>query len=237
MSDDLFARLIQATNQHIWNAPRNLQKLIGPSEIGIECLRCLAKKLLQMPQGDGRSWYPAIGTAVHEWWLQDWMTEFFPDARWENKVTIGIVADRLITGHADLFVENTVVDLKVVGPPQIKAAKIGPKPHYRTQVHCYGRGFELAGETVEKVAILHMPRSAATLAESVWWEEPYDRQVAIEALARAERIYSMVTADPDVVKTLPRAEGCYDCPRFPALPGEDEPTALPKVGTPWEGIL
>lgn len=56
--------------QGINNQPRSQQKLIGPSEIGTSCVRCLARKLAGVeklpPQGiNDVPWLPAIGTAVH----------------------------------------------------------------------------------------------------------------------------------------------------------------------------
>lgn len=50
---------------HIANQPRNLQKEIGPSELGTDCLHCLAARLAGWEKHQSAAWLPFIGTCVH----------------------------------------------------------------------------------------------------------------------------------------------------------------------------
>lgn len=59
---------VEAIRHAIANHPRSLQRAIGPSEVGIECDRRLAYKLLGHPERDGGDgWLPTVGTGVHSW--------------------------------------------------------------------------------------------------------------------------------------------------------------------------
>jgi DNA (cytosine-5)-methyltransferase 1 len=233
----IHVELIDIIEKAIHNHPRSKQTLIGPSEIGTECLRCLAKKLLGIPQTRDAAWLPQVGTAVHSW-LDDVFTDC--DCGWhpERRVIVGIIGNRLIGGTCDLNGKGTVVDHKIVGAETLKKLKkFGPKPEYRVQDHMYGRGYELLGEQVTDVSLLFLPRNSPTLADSMFWTEPYDRDIALRALERAEKVYRFVTDDPANILKLPRAVPCYDCYRYAQLPGEDDGTAnLPKQGHPFAGI-
>lgn len=233
----IHVELIDIIEKAIHNHPRSKQTLIGPSEIGTECLRCLAKKLLSIPQTRDAAWLPQVGTAVHAW-LDDVFTDC--DCGWhsERRVIVGIIGNRLIGGTCDLNGKGTVVDHKIVGAETLKKLKkFGPKREYRVQDHMYGRGYELLGEQVTDVSLLFLPRNSPTLADSMFWTEPYDRDIALRALERAEKVYRFVTDDPANILKLPRAVPCYDCYRYAQLPGEDDGTAnLPKQGHPFAGI-
>lgn len=217
--------LIDAFEQKIVQAPRTQQRLIGPSEIGIPCDRCLGKKLVMKGEHKEAAWYPAQGTAIHSW-AEEAVNEHFPRGITEKRVHVGIVANRLISGTCDLYDTdtNTVLDYKFTGQTTINGAKKAPKVQYHRQVHLYGRGFELLGYPVQYVSILYLPRTEPTLRKSFFWYEPYNRQVALDALNRAEIIanYVMQYGDAAII-TLPRAQGCFTCPKYPQLPGEDSP--------------
>jgi len=138
---------------------------------------------------------------------------------------VGTVAGAEISGSADLFdrVTGTVIDWKIVGNTSLRAARMrGPKPQYRSQVHCYARGFASAGHTVERVAIMWLP-SAGDLSAAEFWSEDYSETVALEALSRADGLArALAAAGPDlIIPALPRSEDyCESCP-FHA-PGADE---------------
>ena len=51
--------------QHVLNQPRGLQKEIGPSELGTDCLHCLAARLAGWERHQTVAWLPFIGTCVH----------------------------------------------------------------------------------------------------------------------------------------------------------------------------
>jgi hypothetical protein len=141
---------------------------------------------------------PTIGTAVHAW-LEDTFgvdnvhrIEQGQPERWllERKVSVGILDGVDITGSCDLYdtLTRSVVDWKVIGKTRLDQDKRhGPGPQYRVQGHAYGCGWVRSGHDVETVAICFLPRNGE-LSETVWWSEPYDEQVALAALARAEVI-------------------------------------------------
>jgi hypothetical protein len=222
LHNTLFSPLIDAFEEAITGAPRSQQQLIGPSEIGIECDRCLAKKLAGVPERRDAAWYPAQGTAVHSW-AEHAVIDHFPRGVAEKRVIVGILADRLIGGTCDLYDTQTytILDFKHVGSNTIKSAKVGPKVEYRKQVHMYGRGYQLDGHRVDNVAILYIPRTEPTLRSSYFWHEPYDQRVAQEALDRAQKMMDFIIANGNgAIVTLPQAPGCYSCNRYDLLPGE-----------------
>lgn len=218
----------------IKSQPRTLQLAIGPSEIGTPCDHCLSAKIVGWPKREEVAWLPFVGTALHA------MLEgiFQRDSRWlaETRVNVGRIMDKEIWGTADLFdtQTGTVVDTKVVGATTLKSAKGGASDVYKVQTALYGLGFVRAGYAVNNVAIAYLPRNAVSLSQAVWWEEPFDPIVAADALERANNLAAAVLALPedkraDYISNLPRAKGCWDCPRYadwghpvPELPTLDE---------------
>lgn len=207
-------------DQAILDQPRSLQKAIGPSEIGTECDRCLGHKLAGTEQRREAAWLPYVGTAMHAQLEQVFLA--LP-GRWvsEERLMVGHIDSTEIWGHSDLYDmdERTVVDFKLVGKTTLDSARSsGPSQQYRRQAHLYGRGWQLYGFPANAVAIWYLPRNAVSLDQGVWWQEPYDETIAVEALARADALAQairMLGADA-ILPTLERAPACYDCSRFPA---------------------
>lgn len=235
---DLQHQILEAI--HGRDDERSLQTLIGPSELGMECERCLAKKLAGFVYNREADWFPFIGTCVHSG-LQEILEKKMPRLILEQRVPVGIVFDRLIQGRCDVFDpdERTVVDFKIVGrSTRQKVNRDGVPQQYRVQANLYARGWELWGHRPKKVAVFFLPRDAATLTESIWWEEEYDRNIALDFLARAEIMHSRIKEEGhQVIMEFPRADGCYDCYRYQQLPGEDAPNPLPKQGNPGAYIF
>jgi hypothetical protein len=217
----------------ITNAPRSLQKRIGPSEIGIPCQRRIGYKLagVEAVNVGAPPWKPFIGTAVHEalggimQWFNGYLgVEDGPRFLIEHKVNVGQVCGDDIDGSCDLYdrLNRTVIDWKVVGEKQLKKYKEqGPGDQYRIQAHTYGRGWQRRGLPVDHVAVMFLPRDRE-LRDSHWWHEPYDEQVAVQALNRAEGITTMVRAlGVGALPLLPTADAyCSFCPYF--LPASTE---------------
>lgn len=226
--------LLDVISDAVRNAPRSRQRRIGPSEIGNPCDRCLGHKLAGTAELLGPiPWLPAVGTAVHEWLDELFIADALArsaqgrEPRWvtEAKVTVGEIDGQEITGSCDLYdVETcTTVDWKIVGTTTLRAAKAGPSDTYRVQQHLYGRGWWLAGHPVHRVAIFYLPRNAVSVEQGVWWSEPYDEQLALDALARADALAKalrMAGADR-VLPNLARQPGCLSCKRFALYPGEE----------------
>lgn len=221
----------------IINQPRSQQTLIGPSEIGTDCLRCLARKLAGIQrfpaQGvDDLPWLPFLGTSMHA------MLEGFFEAdnskretpRWliENRVNIGKIGDQEITGSCDLFdlETQTVIDHKLVGATKLKkVAKGGPGAMYRIQAHLYGYGWTRQGQEVKDVAVKFYPRNNITMTAGAFWHEPYDERIAVAAMARANEIFEKVQAAPDLneyLRTLPTDSECFSCSEYPSVEPQTE---------------
>jgi hypothetical protein len=183
--------------------PRSHQVEMGPSEIGHPCVRWLAYRLAGAPTTGTElpPWRQTVGTGVHDLFTR-WMleaNETITEPRWwpDLRVDVGeLLPGRHIVGNTDLYdrVTATVVDLKCPGPTAMKtAAHGGPErdQQYRAQVHLYGRGVVRAGLPVDNVAVLRLP-AAGELAQAKWSCEPYDEQVAVDALARAGTVAGLV---------------------------------------------
>lgn len=240
----------------IRNNPRSLQRAIGPSEVGHTCARRIGYKLLDtdvINTGDDAPWLPTIGTGVHGW-LDDAFTfanTGQDNMRWltELRVEVGEVGGQTVAGNCDLYdrVTATVFDHKIVGATTLKRVKGNRHPgeQYRTQIHLYGRGLVRRGLSVDTVAIAFLPRNAE-LHDRYIWHEPYDEQVALAGLERAEGIALAASVlGTDALATLPTADAfCHRCPYFrsgsadltrgcPGDPGR-EPARPPQ---PFAGLI
>ena len=205
--------------------PRSQQVEIGPSEIGSPCPRRIAYKLLGAPERDLDAWRATVGTAVHAWLETAFDADNLDGAadldgyeRWyiEETVTVGEVLGVPIMGHCDLYdrLTATVIDHKTVGPEQLKKYKrSGPGEQYRQQAHLYGRGWHLRGLPVDRVAIAFLPRNGV-LTDAYWWSEPWDEQVALDALKRLEGIQLAVNLlGPATPAAMSTADAyCTFCP-------------------------
>lgn len=188
----------------ITNHPRSQQTRIGPSEIGIECDRRIGYKLAGHQEPKGLNWKATVGTAVHAWLETVFDTynlthpEHGGQERYliENRVSAGEIPNLgyELTGSCDLYdrVTGHVWDHKAVGPTQLKNYRThGPSTQYRVQAHTYGYGWMRAGHPVTHVGIAFLPRNGE-LSDAVLWSEPYDPQVAVDALGRLAGIAQVV---------------------------------------------
>lgn len=216
----------------IINQPRSQQTLIGPSEIGTDCLRCLARKLAGIERDKASTvndvpWLPFLGTSMHAM-----LEDFFHAAnsneespRWliENRVNIGKIGDKEITGSCDLFdtVTGTVIDHKLVGATKLsKVAKKGPGNMYRVQAHLYGYGWVRGGYEVKDVAVKFYPRNNISMSAGAFWHEPYNEAIAVAAMARANEIYDKVKSTDDLtvyLRSLPTDSECFSCAEYPSV--------------------
>lgn len=227
------ATSVVATVKHAGaHAPRSLQKVIGPSGIGMPCTRRLAYTLTDHPAAnhDSDPWASIVGTAVHAWMADTYEAE---NRRlgWQRY----LIEQRLhirgnIYGNSDLFDRDpsvrAVIDWKIVGDePLKKYRKNGPGPQYETQGHIYGFGQEQAGEQVDNVAVVFMPRTGRVDGLHVW-TAPYDRSIALGALERMDNVLAALDAldppnNPAAWAMFPATESyCTYCPYF--LPGSTD---------------
>lgn len=235
--DLLRGELLTVIEQGIENRPRSRQQMIGPSGIGTPCVRRLGHQLAGTPAARTQeaAWLPEIGTAVHEQLASHFRADNeatvakHGEFRWfvETRVQPGQIDGKPLVGSCDLYdvITGTVIDWKVVGVTTLREAKAkGPKPTYRVQAHTYGLGWENLGMPVDQVAVFYLPRNGR-LSEGLFWTEPYDRQVALDGIARADALAAGIRlAGPQVVLPgLPTADDyCTHCPWF--MPGTTDLT-------------
>lgn len=232
----------------ISNDPRTLQERIGPSGLGDPCNRCLAHQLAQIPEKRDDAWLPTVGKAVHAW-LEEVFVAFnaqLPAGQVrflvETEVSVGEVDGVDITGHGDVYDLATaeVTDWKIVGVTTLrKVRKEGPSLTYRRQQHLYGRGFTRRGLPVERVRVAYLPRNEKTLDQAVIWSEPYDEQIAVDALQRADALAKAIRlAGPDaILPGLPVTQGCYGCARYPLPGGQLPPAPGYRPGNDLRGLI
>lgn len=207
------------------NSARSQQTAIGPSEVGEPCERQLSYRLMDWPETNtSRDPIAAIiGTGFHLWMAEQFEARNH-DGRYriEEKVTVreGITDAVSLRGSADLFDRLSALnyDWKLVGQSSHdKYRRQGPGEKYRIQAHLYGLGQENAGQAPSRVVVVFVARYHELKVHV--WSEPYDRQVALDALARLDRIRQRVAdldpeRDPERWLLIPTTDKatCRFCP-------------------------
>lgn len=210
---------------------RSAQTTLGPSEIGSPCDRQLAMKLMGVPAVNPQeSWAPFVGTAVH--------VELANMFEWANGANSGRFAVEMPLTFGSAVVPRGTGDLldrvlfmfldhKLMGKYSLKKLiEQGPSEEYRVQLHTYAYGAEKAGEKVKEIALVGWPREESSLQNLYVHVEPYDRQIALDAIARVERLHRevqgrigavptnvFVSENPlEVAQTFGTADACRWCP-------------------------
>lgn len=115
---------------------------------------------------------------------------------------------------------GVVTDWKFQGQRKLAETakgKIGDT--YTVQMSTYGLGYELAGLTPTHLDLHALPRDG-DLDESRPVLMRYDRQVAIDALARIKGMIDaapLMGGWPQFIATQPIAPGCFDCDFFESI--------------------
>lgn len=207
------------------NSSRSKQQMIGPSELGNDCDQFIARKLAGMPEINKRhdKWPAIVGTGVHAWLEK--AVAYYNEAvydedlrHWKTEVTVQI--DDMIEGHTDVWTGLDVLDWKTASPDRLRKYRTQGVPEkYRVQAHLYGRGHAAAGRRVRDVVLVFLPRSGF-LKDMYIWREPYNEDVAYDALERMYRI-----GNETIIAGLPESGNwaeiaikpgpdCYMCPFF-----------------------
>jgi hypothetical protein len=213
--------------EELFLTERSFQQSIGISEVGSDCRKCVARKLAGVPKKPEGSWFPFIGTSVHQaledgFASRDWQHEYFL----ENRLHVHSYKGLELGGSCDMaaiseFTEDghhrlVVNDWKIVGETTLKdAAKKKIKQQYRIQAMLYGLGWKNKGYDVTHVALSFLPRDKR-LAEAQIVMLRYDEQVAMEALAKLEMMIDAaeIVGWDAVINKQPKASFCYDCKRY-----------------------
>ena len=163
LADELKRELCTViTNAGIYS-PRSKQVSIGPSELGEECTRKLAYKLLdweKVNESSGGSWAAQVGTAIHA----HLETIFNADpTKYETETRVEIRAG--LKGTVDLFHNdrNMVLDWKTKSPTGIKEKRSqGASAKEITQVMTYAYGKVKEGKQVDFVGLIYVPTGYAS---------------------------------------------------------------------------
>lgn len=235
-TEPLRVELTEAVMAYCLNDPRTLQTQIGPSEIGHPCEARIARRVLDLPKFNDRAdpWASFVGQAVHAK-LAD-VFAYANAARLDAGLPEYVIEQRVyvvgdgsddgdIGGSCDLMRDGLVVDHKIVGNDsmrELKSAGWQAKGGiYSAQLDLYGYGYERAGHTITDVALAAWPRSGFLAGLHVM-RRAYDRQAALDALARLGRIAgdaaNLDAANDDavwngIIPTAPSKQ-CAFCPWY-----------------------
>lgn len=179
--------------------PRNVQRHLGPSELGHLCDRQLVGKMAGVSLGSGNEnrmhdpWASIVGTAIHAF-LEEafkWESQRLVDEvqnlanaglgdppqgmRWytEKRVTPDPGSPLPHPGTADLYDARnfTLNDHKCQSEGvRDKLRRNGPPPHYFLQMLLYAVGYMHEGFRVDRVCLVSWPRTHSTLDDMYVWE-------------------------------------------------------------------
>lgn len=250
----LWPEIREIIETDIANAPRSLQREVGPSELGTDCLRCLGAKLAGWKQNRNAAWLSFIGTCVHQRFEKtfDGLNKqgFDPNAKQrrfetEKRVTVGrihgLAGGYDVRGSIDLYDRENrcTADWKIVGSTTLKTVKVhGPSQTYLCQASLYGIGLEHEGENVERMCIYFLPRNGLSLKDALPVQMRFDPKPGLWALTRAQLMVTFMdiieqsdgTRARDAwIRSLPKSTGhCFDCGTWVS----DQSNAIPELAKP-----
>lgn len=215
--------------EELFVTERSRQIQIGISEVGMDCRKCVARKLALTPRIIDGAWYPFIGTAVHDQ-LERGFAERWPDRyQLEERLFVHEYKSLKLTGSCDMMalVDGTdgviVNDWKVVGKSSVSEAARGKiKDQYRVQAMLYGYGWKQKGHNVTHVALSFLPREDK-LENAVVVLLPYDEKLALDSLAQLESMIDAaeVMGWDAVIEKAPKASFCFSCRRYEQTINDD----------------
>jgi hypothetical protein len=179
---------------------RSLQRVIGASEIGIECDRQLAYKMTGTAAVNRPDPLRAIvGTALHMWLRQAYDRLDGGSGRFVTETRLEY---RGIPGSADCYDRNLkmVIDWKSSTLKKIADLKRQGVPQtYVVQAHTYGAALAQRGEDVRFVALVFIPIDGTL--QGIWsMVIPLDRGIAD---AGVDRVNTLRDVEPSTVACTP----------------------------------
>lgn len=222
-------------------SPRNRQATLGPSEIGNPCNRFLAYKTVGAKKtwNDADPWASIVGTAVHAWLATAYAATnlALDEPRWLPEQRV--YPHPGYPGSCDLYDlhDDDVIDHKIVGVTTLRTVKKnGPSQQYRIQGQLYGLGWQRMGRTPRDVIIAFWPRSGP-LVDLYLYREPYDPQIALDALARVANVSAgaltlqSLQMSLEAIPATP-GEACTYCPYKSIREGDGGCPDAPKPEVP-----
>ncbi len=219
------------------DTPRSRQTSIGPSELGVDCMRRLAYRFTgtQAVNTTADPWFAIVGTSVHTWLAvatDNYNAKVLDRIHYLSEQRITATAGGFsCSGSCDLYRGGSVIDYKIMGSTSLKKIRDkGPSNQYRVQVHTYGLGHQQAGREVTEVALACLPRNGY-LTDAYVWTERFQPQVAVDALTRAASIKQLATVlPPAMLPASPDPAACAWCPFYrPGSPADATGCPGPEV--------
>jgi len=220
LADELKRELMQVIVDAGTYSPRSRQVSIGPSELGEECTRKLAYKLLDWDKVNvtaSGSWAAQVGTAIHSYLEQ----VFSGKEAYETESRVEIRAG--LKGTVDLFhtERNMVLDWKTKSPTGVKEKRSqGASKKEIIQVMTYAYGKVKAGTPVEYVGLVYLP-TGGQISDMYIELHQYNEQYVTDALKRIDNVYELlatidVEANPAMWAHIPTVPSrmCMYCPYF-----------------------
>lgn len=211
---------------------RSLQVELGPSELGTECDRQLAYRIMGLtgPNLDRADpWAGFVGSAIHQR-TEDSIRRYeaaHPLApKWNIEEKVRIVPG-LIEGHADLNRGDVLVDEKSAGKTVMaEVLKNGPPLKHEVQLNLYIYGLRIIGRDIRTGALVYVPREGY-LRDMFVHAAPYKETLALEYIARPYRLRDEmirlgVQQNPlrwEQIPAKPSYMGCQYCPMWERYAG------------------
>ncbi|MFJ4828467.1 hypothetical protein ACIP79_00775 [Streptomyces sp. NPDC088747] len=199
LGEQVVARMKEVFYAYTNRMDRSVQETLGPSEIGTPCDRRIAMSLLRIPPVNpgGDNWASFKGTCVHAGLAEVFVWADANQGRFAVEVPLTFPNEHVPKGTSDLLDRMVfmVDDHKVMGRWSLeKLITEGMPLKYRVQLHVYGFGQRLKGEQIDYVCLLAWPIEDSNLDSMYAIVEPYDPQIARDALERVDRIAEEVKA-------------------------------------------
>lgn len=221
--------------------PRNVQRHLGPSELGHLCDRQLVGKMAGVSLGSSGEnrmhdpWASIVGTAIHAFLEQafGWedarlISEFAFAHRWftEKHVTPDPGSQSPHPGTADLYDAGTYTlsDHKCQSEGiRDKLRRNGPPHHYFMQMLLYATGYMYAGYRVDRVCLVSWPRTQSSLDDLYVWEHVIteeDMKLTGDLIRKTEIRENLaalvVSGEVDFweIPATPSEPDCQYCPFF-----------------------
>lgn len=220
LADELKRELVQVITEAGTSSPRSKQVSIGPSELGEECTRKLAYKLLDWEKVNvtaSGSWAAQVGTAIHAYLEQI----FSGNEKYETETRVKIRGN--LAGTIDLFhsERNMVLDWKTKSPTGVKEKRSQGASHKEIiQVMTYAYGKAKEGIKVDFVGLVFLPTGGA-ISDMYIELHQYNEKYVTDALERIDNVYTLlstidVESNPQMWAHIPAIPSrmCMYCPYY-----------------------
>jgi hypothetical protein len=211
---------------------RSKQIQLGISEVGMDCRKCVARKLALKARIIDGSWYPFIGTAVHDALENGFKSRWPEEYHLEERLHVHSYKTLELAGSCDMFAwqDGIVNDWKVVGENSLAEARRGKvKSQYRVQAMLYGYGWEQKDFDVTHVSLSFLPREGK-LEDAVVSIMRYDKQLALDSLAQLESMIDAaeIVGWDSVIEKQPKASFCFSCRRYEQTDHDSVESLIPN---------